>query len=286
MRKPLLMSRRVVGPQAPTERGRSRPTDRSNRKPRHAWRLLTAALLIGVAACGTVPGPASVTPPPTGSDTQQGSLMGAAGAGPAPALVAGSSLAVTQPAPSSSGSAPDPAAAGTAAPSPTQTRTGTVGPVLPASPPVYLSVPAIGIGSPLIELGLNPDGSVEVPSLDDPDSKPGWYRNSPTPGAVGPAIILGHIDSRQFGPGVFYSLPDLQAGDTVEVTRADGTVAIFSVDDVRTVPKSDFPTLQVYGNLDHAGLRLITCGGEFDPNARSYESNVIAFASLVGSRSA
>jgi sortase (surface protein transpeptidase) len=137
----------------------------------------------------------------------------------------------------------------------------------------------------LIQLGLNPDGSVEVPSLDDPDSKPGWYRNSPAPGAVGPAIILGHVDSRQYGPGVFYSLKDLHPGDSIEVTRADNTVAIFNIDTVESVHKSDFPTLRVYGNLDHSGLRLITCGGEFDPNASSYESNIIVFASLVGSRS-
>ena len=158
--------------------------------------------------------------------------------------------------------------------------------ILPSSPPVSLSVPAIGIGSPLIELGRGPDGTVEVPPLDDPDSKPGWYRNSPSPGTLGPAIILGHVDSRRFGPGVFYSLKDLQIGDTVQVARADGSVAIFAIDMVLAVPKSEFPTLAVYGNLDHAGLRLITCGGEFDPNARSYESNVIVFASLVGSRSA
>jgi LPXTG-site transpeptidase (sortase) family protein len=161
-----------------------------------------------------------------------------------------------------------------------------VGPVLPASPPVALSVPAIGIGSPLIQLGLDPDGSVEVPSLDDPDSKPGWYRNSPAPGMLGPAIILGHVDSRQFGPGVFFDLQKLRAGDSVEISRQDGTVAIFSIDSVQTVQKSDFPTLRVYGNLDHAGLRLITCGGEFDPDAQSYESNVIVFASLTGSRAA
>jgi sortase (surface protein transpeptidase) len=180
----------------------------------------------------------------------------------------------------------DPAESGIPGPGPTQTRSGSIGPVLAASPPAFLSVPAIGINSPLIELGRNPDGSVEVPSLDDPDSEPGWYRNSPTPGAIGPAIILGHVDSRQFGPGVFYALQDLSSGDAVEVTRADGTVAIFSVNDVHIVPKSDFPTLQVYGNLDYAGLRLITCGGEFDPNARSYASNVIVFAKLVGSRPA
>ena len=158
--------------------------------------------------------------------------------------------------------------------------------ILPASPPVSLSVPAIGIAASLIDLGRNADGTVEVPSLEDPKSPPGWYKNSPAPGTLGPAIILGHIDSREFGPGVFYSLSKLQQGDEVDVTRADGTVAIFTIDAVKTIAKSSFPTQEVYGNLDHAGLRLITCGGQFDPDARSYESNVIVFASLTGSRSA
>ncbi len=144
-------------------------------------------------------------------------------------------------------------------------------------------MPAIGIDSPLVDLGRHADGTVEVPSLDDPDARPGWYRDSPTPGALGPAIILGHVDSRRFGPGVFYHLAALHPGDAVDVARADGTVARFVVDEVRQVAKQDFPTLEVYGNLDHAGLRLITCGGEFDPAAGSYQSNVIVFASLVGS---
>ena len=111
-----------------------------------------------------------------------------------------------------------------------------------------------------------------------PTPSPAGTGIRPAPGALGPAIILGHIDSRQFGPGVFYSLQDLQPGDSIDVARADGTVAEFSIDSVQTVPKSDFPTLEVYGNLDHSGLRLITCGGEFDPDARSYESNIIVFA--------
>ena len=156
--------------------------------------------------------------------------------------------------------------------------------LLPAAQPVSLVVPALGVNSSLIDLGRNADGTVQVPSLDDPDSKPGWYTGSPSPGTLGPSIILGHVDSRQFGPGVFYNLKNMQPGDTIEVARADNTVAVFAVDDVRNVPKSDFPTLEVYGNLDHAGLRLITCGGEFDPNARSYEENIIVFASLVGTR--
>ena len=155
---------------------------------------------------------------------------------------------------------------------------------MPASAPVALSVPSIGIDdAALVELGRNADGTVEVPSLDDPDARPGWYRGSPTPGTLGPAIILGHVDSRRYGPGVFYDLADLQPGAVVDVARADGSVAHFAVESVREVAKRDFPTIEVYGNLDHAGLRLITCGGEFDPDAGSYESNIIVFASLTGS---
>ncbi len=154
---------------------------------------------------------------------------------------------------------------------------------LPNSVPVSLSIPAIQVAATLVQLGLNPDGTVAVPSLSDPDSKPGWYEQSPTPGQLGPSIILGHIDSKQYGPGVFYNLGMLKPGDPVEVTRADGTVAVFQVDGVKSYPKDQFPTAKVYGNLDHAGLRLITCGGEFNPNSGSYESNIIAFATLVSS---
>lgn len=177
--------------------------------------------------------------------------------------------------------APDPSPDTTAAGVPSA-GSPTAPTTLPDSAPRTLSVPAIGVDSPLVELGRNPDGTVQVPSLDDPDARPGWYRDSPAPGALGPAIILGHVDSRRYGPGVFYQLTDLRPGDAVDVGRDDGTVARFVVDEVRQVAKRDFPTLEVYGNLDHAGLRLITCGGEFDPDAGSYESNIIVFASLAG----
>ncbi len=158
--------------------------------------------------------------------------------------------------------------------------------VLNPSVPVSLTIPALGVKSALLDLGLNPDGTVQVPSLTDPDSKAGWYKNSPAPGSVGPAIILGHIDSKQYGPGVFYELGKLKPGQEVDVTRQDGTVAVFKVDGVRSYPKNNFPTKDVYGNIDHAGLRLITCGGTFDPSKRSYESNIVAYASLVSSRKA
>lgn len=157
------------------------------------------------------------------------------------------------------------------------------GPVLSRSVPVTLTVPAIGVHSSLLTLGLNPDGTMEVPPL-GPDSQAGWYRSSPTPGEVGPSVLLGHIDSARYGPGVFFELGALKRGDTVEVTRADRTVAVFRVDQVASYPKADFPSLQIYGNTRNAQLRLITCGGTFDPAARSYENNIVAYASLVGSR--
>ncbi|OMQ16425.1 hypothetical protein A7K94_0202635 [Modestobacter sp. VKM Ac-2676] len=155
----------------------------------------------------------------------------------------------------------------------------------PVAEPVSVSIPAIGVASDLMRLGLNDDGTVEVPPL-GPDDQAGWYERGPAPGAVGPAALLGHVDSAAHGPGVFFELGALRPGDEVTVERADGTVAVFAVDRVERHPKDDFPTIEVYGDTDDAQLRLITCGGDFDSAARSYEDNVIALATLVGTRSA
>jgi hypothetical protein len=234
--------------------------------------VAAGALALLVAGCS---GPGSDAAPTTG-------------AGRLPVTAVASASTTSPAAPPASTSTDTPAVTAAAVP-PADPTTEPIGPAtiaavtMPVSAPRTLTVPVLGIDSPLVELGRNPDGTVEVPSLDDPDARPGWYRGSPTPGAMGPAIVLGHVDSRRYGPGVFYRLADLRPGDAVEVTRADGTVARFAVDTVRVVAKRDFPTLEVYGNLDHAGLRLITCGGRFDPDAGSYESNTVVFASLVGS---
>jgi sortase (surface protein transpeptidase) len=99
-------------------------------------------------------------------------------------------------------------------------------------------------------------------------------------------VLLGHVDSAEYGPGVFFDLGDLRPGDEITVTREDGTAAVFAVDRVQSYPKADFPTLEVYGNTDHAALRLITCGGEFDAGTRNYLDNIVAYASLVSSHSA
>jgi len=153
--------------------------------------------------------------------------------------------------------------------------------VLAASAPLAIKIPSIGVQSTLVQLGLNPDKSIEVPPLDDPDSKAGWYKYSPPPGQIGPTVILGHVDSAKYGPGVFFKLGALQPGATVEVTLTDRIVAVFTVDKVVAYPKSAFPSTAVYGTIDHPGLRLITCGGTFDPAAGSYESNIVAYATLT-----
>lgn len=176
------------------------------------------------------------------------------------------------------------AAAPSTAPS-TSDRAATRGPILAGSRPTALSIPAIGVRSKIGVLGLNPDRTVEVPPLGQ-DSYAGWYKYSPSPGQLGPSILLGHIDAAQYGPGVFFKLGALRPRDTVTITRADGTVAVFRVERVVEYAKAHFPTAEVYGNTDRAALRLITCGGKFDPSVRSYEDNIVAYASLVSSHHA
>jgi hypothetical protein len=159
------------------------------------------------------------------------------------------------------------------------------GPLLGRSVPVRLDIPDLHVRSELLQLGLNPDQTVQVPPLSK-DSKAGWYKYSPTPGQLGPSVILGHVDSAKYGPGVFFKLGALRPGSTLSVTRSDHTTAVFRVDRVVSYPKAHFPTLEVYGNTDSAQLRLITCGGRFDAGSHNYQSNIVAYATLVSSHPA
>ena len=145
---------------------------------------------------------------------------------------------------------------------------------VPVSAPVALTIPSIGVQTSLVDLGLTAAGALQVPSS---TAVAGWYTGSPRPGAVGSAVIAGHIDSRT-GPGVFYHLSSLRPGDRVYVRRADGTLAAFRVTVVRQYLKDDFPTSVVYGAVPDAELRLITCGGTFDYATGHYLSNTVAYA--------
>ena len=147
-----------------------------------------------------------------------------------------------------------------------------------AARPAWLSIPSIGIRTRLIRLGVNSDGTLQVPSS---TAVAGWYTGSPRPGTVGSAIIAGHVDSRS-GPGIFFWLRTLRPGDRVYVGRADGTMAVFTVTRIKKFAKDQFPTAAVYGPVPDAELRLITCGGTFDRSLGSYLSNVVVFARLAG----
>jgi len=146
------------------------------------------------------------------------------------------------------------------------------------SVPVMLRVPAIGLAVFLGSgLGLNLDGSVQVPTG---TQQPGWFRLGPTPGQIGSAVILGHVDSTA-GPGVFFELRTLAAGDVVDVGLSDGVTAQFTVNAVEQYSKLSFPAQRVYGSHGSSALQLVTCGGVFDHQTGSYLSNVVVYTSLT-----
>lgn len=147
---------------------------------------------------------------------------------------------------------------------------------LAPSRPVRVTIPAIGVDSELLDLGLAGDGTMEVPPAGFPA---GWYTGAPTPGELGPAVVVGHVDWQ--GPAVFHDLFALEVDDVVLVAREDGSTATFRVTRVEQYAKAAFPTEEVYGDIDHAGLRLITCGGIFNRASGSHEDNIVVFAVLT-----
>jgi Sortase domain len=140
--------------------------------------------------------------------------------------------------------------------------------------PTSIEIPAIAVSAPVIALGLNSDGTLEVPT---DFGETGWYEQRAEPGELGPAVITGHVDS-ETGPAVFYRLSELGLGDLIEVHREDGTTARFLVNRVKDWPKASFPTRQVYGDTKGSVLRLVTCSGSFDESTGHYVDNTIVYA--------
>jgi sortase (surface protein transpeptidase) len=150
----------------------------------------------------------------------------------------------------------------------------------PVAAPVSLTIPLIGVQTNLMTLGLGSNGTLDVPPL-SMASVAGWYTGSPRPGAIGSAIIVGHIDTTK-GPAVFYRLNTLTRGDKIYVKRADGTLVEFQVTLVQQYLKDHFPTQAVYGAVPDPELRLITCDGTFDLATGHYLSNIVVYATEVG----
>jgi sortase (surface protein transpeptidase) len=197
--------------------------------------------------------------------------------------VAGAPSEPSATSPSPSASRPTPTRARSSAPTDsTELRDKTKGLVLPESEPVVVSIPRIDTRSRLVKLGLDPDdGSMQVPAPADA----GWFTRGATPGALGPAVIAGHV-TWNGAPAIFHRLGSMRRGDQVLVTRTDRRTAVFRVTRVARFAKSRFPSETVYGPIDHAGLRLITCGGTYDAARNRYLDNVIVFARLESVRGA
>lgn len=180
---------------------------------------------------------------------------------------------------SSSPAKSEPKATPTLAPTATSTPAPTD--ALPASLPERISVPNLHIDADLGTVGLDTKGVMQTPPYDKP-MQADWYKEGPTPGEKGAAAIVGHRDTPQTSAAVFHNLGQLRRGNTIDVRRADGSTAVFTVDEVDTFAKDAFPTEKVYGGTGRAELRLITCGGRLDAD-RHWDSNVVVFAHLTGS---
>ncbi|MEG9247319.1 class F sortase [Arthrobacter sp. Soc17.1.1.1] len=225
----------------------------TSRATDHRWGLTAPAVvaLFLLAGCGS----ADSTAPPE------------APAASSPAAVATPSAAPSTPA----AGAPGETAPGPAAPAEL--------PVLPASAPVTLEIPSIGVRTDLLRLGLRENRSLEVPP-DGPGAPAGWYDQSPTPGDRGPAVLLGHVNATDGGKGVFADLRTLKAGDRIDITREDGTTAVFEFQRGEAYQKDEFPTLRVYGNTPGSEVRLITCDG-YNPDTGEFDDNYVVYATLV-----
>lgn len=212
-------------------------------------------------------------------------------------VAAAHDTAAKNPAPKPSSPSPEPPVSTPAAPTPTETRpvatpvvpkptpTPTPTPVpashppLPPSPVVRVAVPTLTIEAPVIGLGLDPEGRLATPQVDNPRLV-GWYKDGPTPGEAGTSLLVGHRDTRT-GPAIFLNLNALDPGDVINVAREDRRTAVFTVDAVRTYKKDAFPDTEVYGNkTGRPELRVLTCGGSFDKKT-GYGSNVVVFAHLT-----
>ncbi|MHA5054040.1 class F sortase [Streptomyces sp. SD15] len=198
------------------------------------------------------------------------------------ALVAGTVLMIgamhdRQPPQPSAGQAFSTSSAG---PTPGRTASATLPAVRPLPPakPVRLRIPAIDVNAPMTKLDLDKAGALRPPPADNPNLA-GWYGEGTAPGSAGTALTAGHVDMRSGSPGVFYELGALTKGDTIEISRADGRTAVFTVDAVEVYDKERFPNEKVYGSSDLPELRVITCGGYVKNSG--YQGNVVVYATLT-----
>jgi hypothetical protein len=233
-------------------------------------------LVAGCGAAGGSPGAATATPPVPAEATTvppAASSPAPTTSSPEPVTPATAMPATTTPTTTPAEATPTTAVTAETVPEPVVRSGADRSLDQPVGDPVSISIPAIGVDSELVSTEVLPDGTVDVPV----DANiAGWYTGGPRPGERGPAVIMGHVDNRVTGPGVFYRLVELPVGAPVTVDTTDGPQH-FVVQSVQRFSKAQFPTDLVYGAEPGATLRLITCGGSFDRSIRHYRDNIVAF---------
>ena len=151
---------------------------------------------------------------------------------------------------------------------------GVPAPPAAVAQPVRLRIADLRIGAaPVIPVGVEANGELEVP----PASEVGWYRFGSAPGEAGSSVLAAHI-AYDGEDGVFRHLADVSPGALVDVELDDGTSRSYEITETRLLDKTDLPFDEVFAQSGSDRLVLITCGGRFNPSARSYEGNVVAYA--------
>lgn len=250
-------------------------TGRSRRLTVSAAAVMAFGLL-GIGATGYALSQQSGAPPKVAAD--QGGHAGHGGS-PAPATPSPSTPSPsTSTSPSGAAQNPHTGHGGAAPAAPADSAYQTPkGPLLERSRPTKVILPGLGVSAPIIDLKLKSDKRMEVP---DNGTDAGWFTSSPTPGELGPAIIAAHV-TKKSKPAVFFKLSGMRKGDTIKVAREDGTTATFGVTSVGQYPKAKFPSEEVYGSVNRASLRLITCGGVLDGDTGSHVDNIVVYADLI-----
>ncbi|WP_406116833.1 class F sortase [Streptomyces anulatus] len=229
----------------------------------------TTALVTAVAACVALAGCSSAEP--SASSSAASGAPAASASSSAPGETESGSSGTS----GSSGSTASTGPTGSTGSTGSSGSSGTDEPDQPA--PAHVSIPSIGMRSALMELGLNADGTVEVPPAEK-GMTAGWYTGGSAPGAPGPAVLIGHNDTR-FGRAVFHDLKKIRKGAEVLVRDTAGKTLRFTVTGKETVDKKAFPTEKVYGPTKDSTLRLITCDGEFDAQGHPVD-NLIVYGAL------
>lgn len=225
--------------------------------------------LLGIGATGYALSQQSGAPPKVATDQGGHTGHGGSPATPSPSTSTSPSGAAQNPHTGHGGAAP-------VAPADTAYQTPK-GPLLERSRPTKVTLPGLGVSAPIIDLKLKSDKRMEVP---DNGTDAGWFTSSPTPGELGPAIIAAHV-TKKSKPAVFFKLSGMRKGDKIQVAREDGTTATFGVTRIGQYPKAKFPSEEVYGSVNRASLRLITCGGVLDGDTGVHVDNVVVYADLI-----